>query len=477
MKRRTFLQKAAVSCGIFAGSALSALAVPESVEAFGSAGGIDIEEALCLLESGKEKNTIPEIRPEILNNPRAVFLIETHVDVPRDNRGFFTAAQEELQQIGKDSVNRIFVKGTHKGGATLIKPNFTTVPDSVLSPVVGINTSPDFIAGFIHGLREIGNTNSIVSERGGNARIHRKTGIYSVFDKYDINLIETSYRRFSHYSKNELNWCKVPHPVVWKNIPISRPIGDSDTIFINMAKLKAHNLGLTTLCIKNLQGAPATGYGHYCNTWAGLQHLAEKSYEINFRRDFVKDYQPRVEAAFLKHRAEGYKHWDYEGYYPIYETRGGWETFKKIKDDPDTVSDFMNGIENLMWDEQWCQRAIDSAEAMKPTLNIIEGVIGRDGCGFEIGTDQLCNVILVSRSMLEIDAVGSYIMGHDPRELIYTRIAKERGLGENDPKKIDIYRLTKNSVEPVKNLEEIKRYRLGVNMHTRRKDTGKRLFW
>ena len=476
MKRREFIQKAALGSSIFAGSGLASLAMPVNVGAFSTGGGMGIEEALYRLESGKEKNSMPKIRPEIINNPRAVFLIETHVSSRRNEKGFFTEARPQLEEIGKQVVNEIFVKGSHKGGSILIKPNFTTVPDSVLSPVVGINTSVDFVAGFALGLREIGNTNVIVADRGTNVRNHRKTGIYSVFDRYEINMIEANYHMFTHYSKKELNWHRVPDPVVWKNIPTYRPIGDKDNIFINMAKLKCHNLGLSTLTIKNLQGAVPTGYGQYCLTWAGLPALAKHTYQINFKRDFIKDYHQRVEFAFLKHRSAEYKYWDYEGYYPEYEARGGWEVFKKIKNEPEKAKEFMKGIERLMWDEQWCQRAIDSAMAIKPTINIIEGVIGRDGSGFDTGKDELCNIILVSLSMLEIDSIGSYIMGHDPKELYYTRIAKERGLGENDPNRIEMYWIRKGEFSPVRNLSEIKRYRLGVNLHTWA-ETGTRLFW
>lgn len=183
MKRREFLKKSALYGGVLAGSGLASLAMPGDVEAFGTGGGIDIEEGLYLLESGKEKNIIPEIRPEIINNPRSVFLIETHISVLRDERGFFTEASQELEKSGKNVVNDIFVKGARKGGSTLVKPNFTTVPDNVLSPLCGINTSPDFIAGFIEGLREIGNTNIIVGDRGADVKNHRKTGIYSVFEQ------------------------------------------------------------------------------------------------------------------------------------------------------------------------------------------------------------------------------------------------------------------------------------------------------
>ncbi len=474
MERREFVKKTAIGSAAFAGFEIPRWAMPTPSDAINTGGGIGPEEGLFFLEQGKSKNTMPEIRPEIINNPRAVFLIETHVSASPDSRGFFTEARPELERIGKKIVPDIFVKGSRNGGSTLIKPNFTTVPDDVLSPVCGIITSPDFIAGFVQGLRELGNTNLILSDRGTSVVNHRKTGIYDVLDRHNIRLIEANYQRFEHYKRNELNWRKVPNPVVWKNIPIYRPIGDKDNFCINMPKLKCHNLGLTTLAIKNIQGAAPSGYGHYCDQWDALPLLAN-TYGINFRRDFVRDYQPKIEAAFLKHRAAGFKHWDKEDSYPKYEAKGGWNAFRKVRNSVRDKNEFMQGIRNLMWDEQWCQRAIDSALAIKPSINIIEGVIGRDGSGFNVGKDELCNIIIIGLSMTEVDAVGSWIMGHDPTELPYTRIAKERGLGECDINKIDIYWIRDGHISKAR-VPELKRYKLGVNLHTW-SETGERLFW
>jgi hypothetical protein len=241
-----------------------------------------------------------------------------------------------------------------------------------------------------------------------------------------------------------------------------------------MPKLKCHNLGLTTLSIKNLQGAVPTGYGHYCDRWDMYPLIAE-TYGIDFKRDFLEDFQPRVESAFLKHRAAGFEHWDTEGAYSKYEAKGGWNAFRKVREDVKAKREFMQGITNLMWDEQWCQRAIDSASAIKPAINILEGVIGRDGSGFDTGKDELTNIIIVGLSMTEVDAIGTYIMGHDPRELFYTRIANERGLGECDPLKIDLYWIRDGQVTKA-NLADVKRYRIGVNLHTWT-ETGERLFW
>ncbi len=478
MKRRDFVKKSAVGIAAFASTEIFDYAMPMTADALGTGGGIDILEGLYLLEQGKEKNVMPEIRPEIANNHRAVFLVETHVSALRDKQGLFSEARPQLFEIGKQVVPQIFVKGTHKGGNTLILPNFTNVPIDALrhNPAVGIITSPDFIAGFQTSLRELGNTNVIISSRGVNAQNHRQAGIYSVFDEHKINLIEANYLRFAHYDKKELNWYKIPKPMVWKRIPTTRPIGDKDCFFINMPTLKAHNIG-PTLSVKNLQGAVPTGYGHFCNRWSMMEILARYSYNIDFDSDFVKNYYENVEAAFLKHRAAGFKHWDYENAYQAYEAKGGWEQFKKAKGDSKKTKEFMEGIPALlMHDEQWLQRALDSALTIKPNINIIEGIIGRDGSGFDTGKDEICNIIVIGLSMTEVDSIGSYIMGHNPNELPYTRVAKERGLGECDPKKIDLYWIRDNEVIPVRNLGEIKRYRLGVNFHTW-KETGKRLFW
>lgn len=488
MKRREFMTKTAVGAAAFTTAKMWEIFSTEPCRAAsvtpgtgGSVlprgGGLDIEEAVEMLEPGKQYNIAPVIRSEITDNPRAVFLIETHVTGTKDARGFFEDARPQMEETGKDIAKTLFRKGTSKGGSTLIKPNFTFIPDEVWSPITGVITSPDFISGFVETLWDMGNTNVVVSERGGGTRSHRGSGVYSVFDQKNIPLMQASYANFEYYRKNELNWHKVQakDPVVWKNVPTYRPIGDPDNFYISMPKLKCHNLGLTTLATKNIQGAVPHGYGLFCTDWDAVL-LSAESANVNFKRDFVEDYQQRVEAGFLKHRAAGFKYWDYEKSYPVYESKGGWQTFSKIRKDPKAAKEFLTGVKNLMWDELWCQRTLDATTAIKADIYIIEGIIGRDGSGFALGNDHLCNVVIAGLSPIEVDAVGTYIMGHDPRETYYTRIAAERGMGEIDPAKIKIYWIRGNEVVPVKNLAEIKRYHLGVNMHSWN-DTGERLFW
>jgi len=478
MQRRDFMKKSSTGTAAFAGTSLFGYAMPMIADAFSSGGGIGIEEGLYYLEVGKETNVMPEVRPEIRDNPRAVFLIETGVRAERSPEGYFSEAAPQIVEEGKRIASLLLGKGSRKGGSTMILPNLTWVHDPVNFPTVGTNTSHFFIAGFAEGLRELGNTNFTTTARGSNVVDHRKSGLYATLDKHDIMLIEAKYAEFAHYTKKELNWHRVPgKPQVMKRIPTTRPIGDEDNFFINMPKLKCHNLGLTTLSIKNRQGGVPSGYGHYCNRWSVMESLCRHTYNIDFNRDYVKHYYQNVESAFLKHRAAGFKHWDYEKIYPVYEKKGGWEAFRKIKKNQKDIEEFMSDIEGpLMWDEQWCQRAIDSAQAITPDINIVEGIIGRDGSGFEVGRDELVNIVIAGLSTAEVDAVGSYVMGQNPLELPYMRIAKERGLGENDPSKIDIYWVRDNGIVPLKDLSEIRRVPLGVNMHAW-EERGERLFW
>ena len=479
MKRRTFIKQAGAGAGGLAALSLYEILDQNSAEAYSTSGGMGIEEVLHILERGKEKNTRPEIRPEIRNNPHAVFLMETHVDAFRDESGHFTEAVPQLQSEGTRVAEQLFVKGSQRGGSTFIKPNFTYVFDNSYNRTTGVYSSPDFIVGVVDHLRAIGNTNLACGEGPTEARNHRLGGVYDAFDPAGIPMIEAGYESFSHFRKNELNWLKTSDSLVWKQIPVFRPMGDEDNFMINIATLKNHLTGLTTLSVKNMQGCVPKGYGQFCTPWSDIERRA-KFDGINFKRDFHKDFYQQVEASFLKHRNAGFKRWDPRGCYRRYEEKGGWEVFKKVKNNPEDLKEFMSGIGALMHHEMWMQRGLDNAKTLKPHLNIIEGIIGLDGDELHrdrIGDDQLCNIVIAGVSPFEVDAVGSYIMGHDPRELWYTRVAKEKGLGECDVSKIAIYWIRDNGeIIPVKNLAEIKRYRLGVNW-ARMKNPAERLFW
>ncbi len=479
MKRRDFMKSAAIGAGAVTTLHMCDMLAARDAEAFPSSGGVGIQEAMYRLERGKEKNLIPEIRSEIRENPRAVFLIETHVDARKDESGHFTEAVPQLEAEGKRIGELLFTKGSRKGGCTFIKPNFTFVYPHSYNRTNGVYTPPDFIVGMATHFRNIGNGNLVCGEGPTEARVHRLGGAYQAFDPADILMIEAGYERWSHFQKDEVNWRKAPaNSLVWNNIPYFRPLGDPDTFHVNISALKCHLTGLTTLTIKNLQGCVPKGYGQFCTTWDGLEPDAERA-GIDFAKGFRPDFQERVEGEFLKHRAAKFKRWDYDGSYARYEAKGGWEAYKKAKKNPQALAEFRNGIGSLMRHEMWMHRGLVNAQVIKPDLNIICGIIGLDGEELhrdKIGDERLCNMVIAGMSPFEVDAVGSYYMGHDPRELWYTRVAKERGMGECDPEKIKIFWVRDKEIVPLKSLSEIKRQKIGLNW-SRMKDPQERLFW
>ena len=485
MRRRDFINRTVIGAGGLAAAGLYDMVLPFKTNALGTSGGLGIEEGLYFLERGKEKNIIPEVRQEIRDNPRAVFLIETHVDAKKDKSGYdgyYKESVPQLQAEGKRVASKLFVKGTTKGGSTFIKPNFTYVPEHRNHRTNGVYTSPDFIVGVVMHLREIENTNVICGEGPTDARNHRHGGVYDGLDSGNVNLIEMGYEKFSHYKKNELNWKKAPDSLIWKQIPSCRPVGDTDNFLINIATLKVHETSITTLTTKNLQGCVPIGYGQFCTSWIELEAEANRN-GIDFKQHFRKDFYQRIEEQFLKHRKEGFKRWEDSvidnGSYKRYEELGGWNTFRKLKLNSQEYKEFVREIGPLMRQEMWIQRGLDNASVLKPQLNIIEGIIGLDGTALnnhKIGEDHLCNIVIAGLSTIEVDSVGSYIMGHDPCEIWYTRIAKERGLGECDINKIDMYWIRDREIIPVKNIAEIKRHPLGLNWALQ-DDPDQRLFW
>ncbi len=484
MKRREFISKVTVAAGSLASLSYYEMLDAQDSYAFPtSGGGMGVEEALYYIEPLKENNVMPEIRPEIRNNPRTVFLIETHVDARKDDTsGHFTEAVPQLRAEGKRIAQQLFVKGSIKGGSTFIKPNFVDVQPWGYNRTNCVYTSPDFVVGVVEHLREIGNPNVVCGDTPASAVQHRNGGVYDAFDPYNVRMIEAAYRRFEHFSENEINWSNPVKSPVWNRIPYYRPILDKDNFLVNIAKLKPHQTALTTLTVKNLQGCVPRGFGQFCQPGLQLESQAETA-GIDFSRGFQKDAIRNVEELFVKHRAAGFKRWETSkrmfGDYDKYVELGGYEAFNKVKNDFSARQDFIKQVGNLFRQEAWIHRGLDNAFVLKPQINIIEGILAQDGDEHNldrIGTDQLVNIVVAGCSPYEVDAVGNYVMGHDPSEIWYTRVAKEKGFGECDINKINICWISDGEIVPLKNLAEIKRHPLGLNW-ARLTDPNERLFW
>lgn len=374
-----------------------------------------------------------DLSPKLKENPDAVFIRKTNLTRMDDKEGFRNGGY----LIAKDLF--IFSKGTeHK---LILKPNVVHyMPEddngNRINDANGMVTNAHFVAGIIDYLQELNAKNIVIAEGGGPMdmmKVYKDWGYVQIAEERNIPLISLTKL---NYSDDDLNWVTVENGVVMKDIPFVRPILDENTRFINIPTLKTHNLGLTTLCCKNLQGIVAHGYKHYCQ---GLSGIAK------YPPEQLKHFQPNYEEAVLeslkRHVEQNWPLWDM-------------------------------GKER---DEVWAQRICDTLMVIRPWVNIIEGVIGRDGTAFRHGKDHLGNLIIAGIHPVHVDAIATYLMGHNPQRVPYLMLAHERDLGEIDPKKIDAYLLQDDgTITKCVDLDKIGRLHLGVYHYG---DTSKYVFF
>ncbi len=74
----------------------------------------------------------------------------------------------------------------------------------------------------------------------------------------------------------------------------------------------------------------------------------------------------------------------------------------------------------------------------KGVFAVMDGTFAGDGPGPRCMNPYVKNVILASSDQVAIDAVAAKMMGFDPMEMRYIRLAHERGLGCGDPRDIEI---------------------------------------
>ena len=241
----------------------------------------------------------------------------------------------------------------------------------------GIVTHPDFVAGIIDYCREMGVPlqNIVVAEGGGSGRPPH--GMDGHFGQSGY----TEMAQSRGVKLVNMNWDErvpvhLPQAEILKEIGISKTVKDDDTYFINVPKYKTHNLAVTTLSMKNLMGTITP-----CND----RHLCSISGEYAQRAHEITP----------------------------------------------------NGI--TLREERLCRKLCDLSLASKPDLNIIEGIVGRDGTAFNHGKNIQTNLVIAGKNVVSLDAVGSYLMGLEPAGIGYLNIAAQRGLGEIDIEKIEVY--------------------------------------
>ena len=68
----------------------------------------------------------------------------------------------------------------------------------------------------------------------------------------------------------------------------------------------------------------------------------------------------------------------------------------------------------------------------------MDGTTAGNGSGPRLMQPVVKNVILASADQVAIDAVAAHVMGFDPLEITYLRLAHEQGLGVGDMREIEL---------------------------------------
>ncbi|OPY27832.1 MAG: hypothetical protein A4E28_01815 [Methanocella sp. PtaU1.Bin125] len=102
-----------------------------------------------------------------------------------------------------------------------------------------------------------------------------------------------------------------------------------------------------------------------------------------------------------------------------------------------SMKNMMGGIlpKGIMHDDL-AQKIVDLNRAFGPELTVIDGILGCQR--HELACDPIAsNVIIAGEDFVATDAVGSFLMGLAPEDVLYLQLAKKAGLGENDMNKIE----------------------------------------
>jgi Domain of unknown function (DUF362) len=371
-----------------------------------------------------------DLHPFIKEHPEAVFINLTSVKEKTDSKAIYDTAAK--------LANEMFVKTTNGKGysnSTKVncKPNWTSNGGGRgRDPLgnMGITTDLNFVEGFLSTVKKKGPEDCYLRECA-SPRSWEANGYTQMAEKNNFDLRDLTSKDYWDLNPDDIIFKEVDG-VVFKKVGFMAPMTAPDTFLINIAKFKAHLMGITG-AIKNLQGITGRKFHQYC----GGNFDIFKSYDKRYHEFFQPDYMARIKELHKQHLDAGIPRWASRVDRPPY---GGGP-----------------------WMEQWVNRMLDSFSVTPTGINIIEGVYGRDGNGFGSGPhdgkamDYMSNNILFGIDPFRLDIISHWLAGHEPGNFGLFHIGIERGLSNVlDPFDIPVYLWEDGKAKLVK-LDSLKR--------------------
>lgn len=382
-----------------------------------SAAGLSLAPKDVLLANNKIDTSFFGVHQFIEENPEAVFIMRTDVDKKTNS--------SKIHNIGTQFAKSVLVpKEEGDAGAVpisnlvAIKPNltlrFSFKPKYTKEGTMGIVTDSFFVEGFVERFKEFGvKSNKIhLVETNYNGDDLADGGYIDMVNRTGINLKDLS-DGVGGINESDIVWKDVVNGTYFKKLPYIFPVNAPNSWLLNISKLKAHSMGITS-CAKNLQGTIVKNYQEHCRriTDGNLVDVPDSH--------LVPDRQSKITANYFKH-ADTIPRWDKPG------SNGG------------------------IWQETWATRCLDNHSALTAGLHVIEGIYGRDGNFIKgpskgdntdrgLATDYMSNVIIFGKNPFNVDNIAHWIAGHEPGNFGLFHLAIERGFASTlNPMDIPVY--------------------------------------
>ena len=271
-------------------------------------------------------------------------------------------------------------------GDVLLKANATVLNE----PDMRIITHPGFLAGMIDALGAQGVEVSRIIVGDGQSGEDKEHGHTWEVAGYR-QMVEEAGVRLAVMNDSKRTDVSVPGGVVFTSYPFAQEVTDC-SFFFNVPLAKCHNLGCTTLSIKNLMGVLLRPERHLC---------------------FTQPVDEPFEADLWRVTDSGMSLFEDRFYHKLCDLLAAFRSL------------------NI------------------PRLNVVDGLIGRDGTAFNHGENHALGWTLIGRNEVHVDTIGTYLMGLDPEETPYLKCAADRGLGSNVVADINLVDLaTGESADP-----------------------------
>ena len=264
-------------------------------------------------------------------------------------------------------------------GNILLKPNATVL----YPPEKRVITHPGFVGGLLDALRDHGVSAERMVVADGQSGENPAAGHTWELCGYRAMAEERGVRLAEMNTDEDSRVVEVADGVVYERYPLYREVTDC-AFFFNVPLAKCHNLGCTTLSIKNLMGIIAKPERHLCAIQAVDEPCADELWRL---------------------------------------TESGLSLFE----------------------DRFYHKLCDLLVALRglgmPRLSVVDGLVGRDGTAFNEGANHPLGWALAGVNEVHVDAVATYLMGLDPQATPYLQFAHARGLGTIDPEEIEVVNL------------------------------------